>query len=399
MDYFDGLKSREYQRVMDLELSQVLQVIDKHPGITRKQLIKFLKFRPSSVSTYVYTLLQKSLIYEGEIIKNLKKGRPEVPLLIREQRYLVISIYTISNQIYGVLFNLRHEIKMKISRKVKSDITNSQLSNLFVEMVNELKNYEIGNLGYEVEIIGAGFSIYGKVNNPDKILVTTSRWNNVANLDLKEVEKKTGLNISVYSTLEAQLNQLVMEKPQFLEYGTLMYHWGYGVGACFMLNGQPIFSENGSIVEVGHMNYVPDSSKQCFCGRKGCIETECAIWALIKERDEVGYPEDELEFENFVKDLEVTKYPELSHSAFVASYGLNALYQIFYPKNIILYSPFLSNEKLKEEFLSNFKKNLPLDSSKNMDFEFIDASYHEEIFGSTNSLVLDKLHSDMVVIT
>jgi len=398
MDYFDGLKDEKYQRVMDLELSQVLQAIDKRPGITRKQLIRLLKFRPSSVSTYVFTLLNKDLIYEGEIVKKLKKGRPEVPLLIRKEKYLVISIYTISNQIYGVIFNLRHEIKKKISRKVHSDITTKELSNLFVEMVNELKNFENEKSGFVSEIVGAGFSIYGKVNNLEKILVTSSRWNNVANLDLKEVEKETGLNISVYSTLEAQLNQLVMERPEYLEYGTLIYHWGYGVGACFMLNGEPIFSENGSIVEVGHMNYLPNSTKQCFCGRKGCIETECAIWALIKEHNEVGYPEDELEFENFVKDFDISKHLELNQAAFVASYGLNALYQIFYPKNIILYSPFLSNDELKENFLSNFKKNLPLDSSKNININYIDASYHEEIFGSTNSLVLDKLHSDMVVI-
>jgi len=147
------------------------------------------------------------------------------------------------------------------------------------------------------------------------------------------------------------------------------------------------------------MNYVPSSTKQCFCGRKGCIETECAIWALIKEHDEVGYPEDELEFQEFVKNIDIEKHPELSDSSYVAAYGLNALYQIFYPKNIVLYSPFLSNEKIKEKFLSNFKKNLPLDSPQNINIEYIDASYHEEIFGSTNSLVLDKLHSDMVVIS
>jgi predicted NBD/HSP70 family sugar kinase len=51
-------------------------------------------------------------------------------------------------------------------------------------------------------------------------------------------------------------------------------------GGCLIINNR-IFPGTGHLAgEIGHMHVNPDSGKLCYCGRHGCLETECSISVL-----------------------------------------------------------------------------------------------------------------------
>ncbi len=62
---------------------------------------------------------------------------------------------------------------------------------------------------------------------------------------------------------------------------------GSGVGAGFVLNGQPYGGEHASAGEIGHL-VVADDGPRCRCGHRGCLETFVAVPSLENALAESG---------------------------------------------------------------------------------------------------------------
>lgn len=56
--------------------------------------------------------------------------------------------------------------------------------------------------------------------------------------------------------------------------------WGLGMG--IILNGKPYYGSNGYAGELGHI-YAFDNEIMCHCGKKGCLETEASISAMVRK--------------------------------------------------------------------------------------------------------------------
>ena len=56
--------------------------------------------------------------------------------------------------------------------------------------------------------------------------------------------------------------------------------WGLGMG--IILDGKPYYGSNGYAGELGHI-YAFDNEIMCHCGKKGCLETEASISAMVRK--------------------------------------------------------------------------------------------------------------------
>jgi transcriptional regulator of PTS gene len=54
----------------------------------------------------------------------------------------------------------------------------------------------------------------------------------------------------------------------------------YGMAIGIFINGLPVYGTSGYAGEIGHIPMF-DTEKICFCGKKGCLETEASGMALI----------------------------------------------------------------------------------------------------------------------
>ena len=133
------------------------------------------------------------------------------------------------------------------------------------------------------ELLGVGVSFLGSVNQLTKELIFSSRWSRIREFSLRELEEKLKIEVLVFRSLEAQMEHLLIQNPELMKEGVLLYHWGYGVGASFAANSTILRSKRGCIMEIGHTVYDPNSAKKCICGSVGCLETECALWSLIEK--------------------------------------------------------------------------------------------------------------------
>ncbi|WP_236612902.1 ROK family protein [Cesiribacter andamanensis] len=64
------------------------------------------------------------------------------------------------------------------------------------------------------------------------------------------------------------------------EKDVLFLNIDYGIGMGIMINGQLSYGKSGYSGEVGHIPLFQNEII-CQCGKKGCLETEAAGWALV----------------------------------------------------------------------------------------------------------------------
>jgi transcriptional regulator of PTS gene len=146
------------------------------------------------------------------------------------------------------------------------------------EIVKQVKKF-IAESGIPSEkIVGMGVSISGRIN------------------------VKTGEILTIYHFSDAPVKKVLEEAfdmPVYLDndsramaYGE--FHFGklkdekevlvlnldYGLALGIFVNGKPVFGASGYAGELGHIPLF-ENEKICFCGKKGCMETEASGRALI----------------------------------------------------------------------------------------------------------------------
>lgn len=145
-------------------------------------------------------------------------------------------------------------------------------------MVAEINQF-LTNLEMPAEkIAGLGLSISGRINVKTGKILTIYHF---ADAPIKEMLEEA-LNIPVYidndsRTLaygEYYFGQSITEK------NTLIVNLDYGIALGIFVNGQPVYGASGYAGELGHIP-IFTNEKICYCGKKGCLETEASGVALI----------------------------------------------------------------------------------------------------------------------
>jgi predicted NBD/HSP70 family sugar kinase len=146
------------------------------------------------------------------------------------------------------------------------------------EIVKQIRKF-VDEAGVPAEkIVGMGVSISGRINVRTGEILTIYHFSDAP----------------VKKTLEDAFNMPVFldNDSRSMAYGE--YHFGklheekevlvlnldYGLALGIFVNGKPVFGASGYAGELGHIPLF-DNEKICFCGKKGCMETEASGRALI----------------------------------------------------------------------------------------------------------------------
>jgi len=133
--------------------------------------------------------------------------------------------------------------------------------------------------GIPVEkIAGIGCSISGRVNVHSGEILTFYHFGDAPVKQVLEQE----FGIPVY--LDNDSRALSYGEFHFGKRGkekeVLVLNLDYGIAIGIFVNGRPVYGISGYAGELGHIPLF-DNEKICFCGKKGCLETEASGKALI----------------------------------------------------------------------------------------------------------------------
>jgi predicted NBD/HSP70 family sugar kinase len=198
--------------------------------------------------------------------------------------------------------------------------------------------------------------------------------------------------LSLNRSLDPELEFLLFNNKEYRKGGTLLFHWGYGIGSAFAAEGKILKSSLGRFGELGHWKVRPDSLKQCSCGSMGCLETEAALWAILPEIREVypDAPEDEPEFTNFLLNINIGNLEVIKKALGYVTVSLANLYKIFYPDRILLLGPFVKDSLIFNDLKSGLNTLIPEYARSSMELKVI-SGFQGAVSGSIYHLFRDAL--------
>jgi len=130
------------------------------------------------------------------------------------------------------------------------------------------------------KILGVGLSIAGRINVKTGHVLTIYHFANVP-FNIKNILQEA-LDLPVY--IDNDSRTIAYGEYYFsnvmLPKTTLILNIDYGSALGIFIDGKPIYGASGYAGELGHIP-IFNNEKICFCGKKGCMETEASGVALI----------------------------------------------------------------------------------------------------------------------
>ena len=341
---FWDLDSNQFHQKRILQKIELYKAICQNKDHTRQSLLEELKFRNTTISNIIKDLIDKNLIFEGERKSLAGRGRPDYLILPNYNRFLTISAYIVDRRLFFSLININGNVLSERSVDVPDNIDNKGMIDVFKENISKLSSLVSSNC----EIIGVSILLVGTVDRKNLIWVDIYRWPNIKYLSFKELEELFHIEINIRRILDAELTYLLKINPICSLTSTLIFYWGFGIGAAYSYKGNILESASGRFTNVGHTIINMHSDKVCRCGQTGCLETEAAIFGILPELNKI-YPnlkEESLEIQKLINEPEVVALDVIDNAIKYISVCLMNLHKTLYPKRVYFIGPFFANRKI-----------------------------------------------------
>lgn len=384
----DTIHEDSNYRIKDKEKAKVFQSLCISGNNTRKMIAETLGIRPITVSKVVKELIEDRLVVEGDSKVRNSKGRPEVRLHPDYHRLSAISLHVLSRELKGTLVNLNGEVLETQSIQIHENADNAVMT----DSIRRILDILIIKLTGGSELIGIGASLPGTVNAAQGRWISSARWPNFSSICLTELVSDYKVPLSLYRSLDPELEFLLFRNERYRQGGTLLFHWGYGIGSAYSSDGRVLKSGLGRFGEVGHWQVTQNANKLCKCGLSGCLETEAALWAILPAIREVypEAPEDESEFTGFIRDINIENLEVLKRALGYVTISLANLYKVFYPDRILLYGPLIEKSPILHDLKRGFKALIPEYARPSVELEAVSV-LQGAVLGSVYHLFRDAL--------
>lgn len=349
--------------------SSILNLIYRTGGISRKEIANKLNLTPAAITLITTDLINEGILVESFLEQNNnRKGRKEVILEIKSNKFVSIGVYISNHKFQIVCIDLKNNVIFEDMVYTADCHKKSAaiLDKICGILEQNLKNYDVIRTK---KLLGIGISVKGIVNSRKGISVNSyGLWEQ---------------NVNVVEYLQAKLNLPVILTNNIcsLAHGesffTHMEHhddmlfikYGPGVGAARVSYVDTLSAYDFNAIQLGHTISDP-TGVFCVCGNQGCLETIAGYDAIIRNASDLMSEKltpclnklTDGSSENISIPLIIKAYEEgdkaiegiIDRSVFYLAIAIKNAMCLFDPKSIILYGELFENKK----FRSNLQYHL-----------------------------------------
>lgn len=271
------MRQGTFQWMKSVNKSIILNKIRTNAPISRAEIAKETKLTPPTVSSNVRELIEQGLVKESELGVS-QGGRKPTMLLINNKAFYVIGVDAGPEKIECILSDLSGKIVGRMSKQLRTPITNGQ----FLKNLKESVSQVIQTATVDTEkIVGIGVAMHGVV----EVETGTSLYApnlGLINVPIKEeLEREFELEVKVENDARA----MALGESWFGDHGgltsMLAINLGRGVGAGLVIDGKLYHGAQDIAGEVGHMT-IDLHGEICECGNRGCLQTFATGPAIAK---------------------------------------------------------------------------------------------------------------------
>lgn len=259
----------------------LIENLYRNGWMSRKALSDKIGLTAASITLLARELIDEGIAAEmGEKETERRAGRREILLSLQMQSRVLLGIRFEETAITISLgfLDLKPICSISIPR-IAEELPTSTIARL----VQETKNLCHQHAKEIKSIYAIGIAIIGPVDTRNGITIDSfGVFPKEFSLGL-ELQKVFDKPVFVENNVRALALAEMMCRPQSQTTGSSLFiRAGEGIGSALIINGSIFRGFNGRAGEIGHTIIIPNGSI-CRCGKRGCLETTSALWALKKQ--------------------------------------------------------------------------------------------------------------------
>lgn len=250
------------QDMKDANVYNVLRLIRKEERLTRRNIEEKTGLSWGAVSKVTSILLERKYIHEVSVKENTGPGRTPVYLEINPSEYFTVGLDVNKSGLFGVLINMKNEVRYTVSKKIKVFEKESLLEEISCVIEQILKVSE----GHE--ILGIGVAMQGLVDSAAGISVRFPACKLWENVKLKKyLEEK--FNIPTFLEHDPECILYAHSGNEEIK-DCILIRVDNGIGMAVMIDGR-IFKRLGAF-ELGNMKPCGEKKLGVFASADGIEE-------------------------------------------------------------------------------------------------------------------------------
>ncbi|UDQ97234.1 ROK family protein [Lentisphaerota bacterium WC36G] len=253
--------------------------IREYNRISRSELAKKYKLRQASVTEVSREMIRDGIIVEGDVAASTG-GRKPVFLEVNGEAFFVVAVEVSKSFMTAKVYTSEMKSVYSCQCEIDAAIDNDSFSRQLISLINDVM-YDSDVPRQNFAAIGVGMS--GTVDNDTGIFKGVPNLQNVYNIDLKrELEKNFGLLVVLEHDVAAILTAECAFRGIPSNDNTGVIFIDEGIGSAFNLNGAIYRGSYNGAGEFGHVS-IDHDGRECYCGRKGCLEQYASTANLCKD--------------------------------------------------------------------------------------------------------------------
>ena len=247
---------------------------------TLAELTKELKVSVPTMTKLVQELADENIVSDLGKVETPGGRRPNIFGLRRSTIYFA-GVHVGRDHMLCVITDLQNNL---VYERTYEDFELADRESCLEQICVNIEDF-IATCGFNrSKILGVGVCIVGRVNTSQgrSYHYFTSLEESLSEI----IERRVGLRVLVENDTRARCYAEYNFSRSKTESNVIYLHLGLGVAIGIVSDGKLYYGKNGFAGEFGHIPFF-DNEKICFCGKKGCLETEVSGIAIEEKMNEL----------------------------------------------------------------------------------------------------------------
>ena len=258
----------------------VLDMLLRNGAMSRVDITRELKCDGTTITHIIRDLSRQGLVRSAGMAEP-SGGRPKELIALDPDSRQAIGISFEPPYVTGIITGLTGKINFCEKIYLSVDISSGEL----VDIIKKLT----GNLISRTErkkLLGIGLTTFGLLSPEENKVINSNYFPAIKDIPfidifMKEFDLVPSIIDNAYAKAIAEINFSETVRSGEMR-NFILLDIGVGLVLLNICRGVPVLGSGGYVGEFGHIIINPEG-KKCYCGRKGCLETQCSIPAIERE--------------------------------------------------------------------------------------------------------------------
>ncbi len=259
-------------------LKLIYQYIYQNGPVSQQDVAYDLRLSRPTVKAKIGELETHGLIRkEGQIASDLA-GRKASAYVIDPEYRFAIGVEILKKQIKL----LRVDLTGRSSHRVVIDLIYENSSDYISRLCEQINNFIEELPSDRDRILGVGLSFPGLVS-ADAREIVYGKILDCTGLKIAEFEKHLLYPCRFLHDADAAADSEIWASPELEDF--IYLNNSIHLGASMVYHRKILAGKHGFSATIEHIQIDP-KGKQCYCGKRGCIETQCSLSSLLNGEEE-----------------------------------------------------------------------------------------------------------------